>query len=206
MVQSKTCTKCGECKPLDGYYKDKRARDGLYSACKECSRTSSAVWKTANRERVLAKGRAYYSANYGQRVAASRKWKSANRERDRENNRAWRDANTERARENSRAWAAANPDRIRAAAHRRRAKKACAVPQRWTVDSSLSDPLACWWCGRGLLGADSHVDHVLPIALGGPADQANEVPACSGCNTRKGAKHPLVWIAELATADLLGSN
>jgi hypothetical protein len=33
---SKKCTKCGEVKPLDDYYKDRRSKDGRYSKCKIC--------------------------------------------------------------------------------------------------------------------------------------------------------------------------
>jgi len=81
--------------------------------------------------------------------------------------------------------------------HRRRARKACAVPQRWIVDHSLGDPLACWWCGRGLLGAKVTIEHVMPIELKGPTVPSNLVSACSTCNSRKQETHPLVWIAEL---------
>jgi hypothetical protein len=39
----------------------------------------------------------------------------------------------------------------------------------------------------------------MPIKLGGPAVPSNEVLTCHACNLRKGATHPLVWLAEIAS-------
>ena len=128
-------------------------------------------------------------------AAQKRKWRAANPERHLASKRAQRAANIDRYRANDRAWRAANPERRRATRHARRVRQACGVSQRWQVVEC--DPLACYWCGRGLLGADPHVDHVMPISLGGPAVPSNEVMTCATCNLRKSAKHPLVWIAEL---------
>jgi len=55
----KTCSKCGQTKPLDSFYKDKRYRDGRYSACKVCHRDY-----LRNR----------YSANPGRQRAANIKY------------------------------------------------------------------------------------------------------------------------------------
>jgi 5-methylcytosine-specific restriction endonuclease McrA len=41
-----------------------------------------------------------------------------------------------------------------------------------------------------------HVDHVWPSKHGGPDHACNLVPACEQCNTSKGARHVLDWIAE----------
>ena len=41
LVEMKSCTKCGERKPLTDYHKQKGTTDGLRSACKAC--TTSAV-------------------------------------------------------------------------------------------------------------------------------------------------------------------
>lgn len=36
--RTKTCSKCGQLKPVDQFYKDKRHPDGLFSSCKSCHR------------------------------------------------------------------------------------------------------------------------------------------------------------------------
>ena len=38
VVSSKTCTKCGEEKPLDGFYRDRSKTDGRECWCKDCKR------------------------------------------------------------------------------------------------------------------------------------------------------------------------
>jgi 5-methylcytosine-specific restriction endonuclease McrA len=42
---------------------------------------------------------------------------------------------------------------------------------------------SCHWCGAYA----GTVDHVTPVALGGSHELANLVPACSRCNTLRGA-------------------
>lgn len=183
-MESKLCRKCGVVKPLGDYQRNKSRADGRQSYCRECTNEANRAWHHNNRERARENARV---------------WREVNRERHLANGRAWAEANRGRQRENVRAWQRANPDKCAAREHRRRARKSSAVPQRWTVDHTLGDPLACWWCGRGLLGTAVHTDHVMPISLGGPAETANEVMSCGSCNIRKQAKHPLVWIAELVS-------
>lgn len=40
----KTCTKCGEDKPLDAFYSRARRKDGREGSCKSCWNESSAKW------------------------------------------------------------------------------------------------------------------------------------------------------------------
>lgn len=46
---------------------------------------------------------------------------------------------------------------------------------------------------RVRLGGKFHVDHILPIALGGENTRKNLQCLCPSCNVRKGASHPLEW-------------
>lgn len=39
------------------------------------------------------------------------------------------------------------------------------------------------------------IDHVVPLSRGGSNDIANLVPACEGCNRKKGAQTPLEWLS-----------
>ncbi len=49
----------------------------------------------------------------------------------------------------------------------------------------LRDQGTCHYCG----GAAGHVDHVVPLARGGPTHESNLVAACANCNLRKGARY-----------------
>lgn len=42
-----------------------------------------------------------------------------------------------------------------------------------------------------------HVDHILPIALGGTNDPHNLQLLCGGCNIKKGARHPVEYMQSL---------
>ena len=67
-MDSKTCTKCGEPKPLDLFHKNSRAKDGKRPDCKLCVNARNAAWELANRadylaanhEQISARAAAYY--------------------------------------------------------------------------------------------------------------------------------------------------
>ena len=136
---------------------------------------------------------AYYAANRAEVRASHAAYRAANPEKVRASKAAYRAANPEKVRAKVAKYHAANPEKMRARKRRRRARKACAVPQRWVRRLEHDDAL-CYWCGCADV---EHVDHVHPISLGGPAVPSNEVPSCAPCNLRKNNKHPLVWLAEL---------
>jgi 5-methylcytosine-specific restriction endonuclease McrA len=54
----------------------------------------------------------------------------------------------------------------------------------------------CYWCHEKV-GKSYHVDHVMPLALGGSNGPENIVIACISCNLRKSAKHPMDWAGRL---------
>ena len=50
----KTCSKCGQTKPLDSFYKAKGCRDGRRGTCTECRREYNRSWRSANPGRQRA--------------------------------------------------------------------------------------------------------------------------------------------------------
>ena len=173
-----------------------------------CQKCRHAAWCAENKERVTEYRSAYVEANKERLTEYKAEWYQNNKDRLKEasaewyqNNKASRNAsaaryaaaNKERLAEYKAAWNAANPEKRRAAHARRRARKAASVFQFWVRDPDHDDSL-CYWCGSDDV---AHVDHVMPISLGGQATESNEVPSCADCNLRKNAKHPLVWIVEL---------
>lgn len=180
-VTSKICKQCGGVE----FYADGRCKAcrkaqsaARYKANPEKAKARAAAWAAANYERVLARMAAYYAANPG-KVAA----KCA----------AWYAANAEAAKQKSRDRAKANPGAVRAAWQNRRARKIAA-------GGSLSPGLAkrllklqkgkCACCGEPL-GADYHMDHIMPLVLGGSNTDDNMQLLRSRCNQQKCAKHPV---------------
>ena len=60
---TKTCTKCGDTKPLDEYHKNKSRKDGHHAYCKECVREYNRAHLEANREKIEKRRRAYRREN-----------------------------------------------------------------------------------------------------------------------------------------------
>jgi 5-methylcytosine-specific restriction endonuclease McrA len=59
---------------------------------------------------------------------------------------------------------------------------------RWMREAVLErDGMVCQLCGGDIPDGDLHIDHILPVALGGPTRVSNLQAAHSKCNIRKGA-------------------
>ncbi len=50
--QGKTCTKCGEWKPLDEYYARESSKDGFRNDCKECMKSRTRQFRVENLDHV----------------------------------------------------------------------------------------------------------------------------------------------------------
>lgn len=64
--QDKTCTKCGQAKPLDEFNWQRSNKDGRQGRCKAC---------------VDAQNRKWYRENQARKIAANGRWRRENRER-----------------------------------------------------------------------------------------------------------------------------
>jgi 5-methylcytosine-specific restriction endonuclease McrA len=150
-----------------------RAREWVL-ANPDRARARDKAWRKANKDRLRALARELYIAKRDERIAYSAVWAAANRERVREANRRWKRR---------------NPEAVLAGVNRRRARKQTATVVPFTktaLDGRMSMFRGCWVCG----GDASEIDHVKPLAAGGPHCLANLRPICSSCNLRKGARWP----------------
>jgi 5-methylcytosine-specific restriction endonuclease McrA len=59
----KTCTRCGEEKPLEDYHRNHVAKDGRNPRCKKCAIEVAAQWQKDNRDRHAEFVRAYAQSN-----------------------------------------------------------------------------------------------------------------------------------------------
>lgn len=200
----RTCSTCGETKPLTEFAHRKDSPSGFRSACKPCKRAADG--------------------------AAMRRWRERNPDLDRERAREYREQNREKERERFRRYDAANREKRRTAIAKRRAEdpdyhRMLSRKHRaahletyrarcrayWHRRRSGADPAAevdayaellllqpCAYCGE--YAERMTIDHVVPLSRGGTHTIENIVAACGPCNSSKGAKSLEEWMARRSAA------
>lgn len=125
---------------------------------------------------------------------------------------AWQKANPDRFKESKRAWRTANPDRVSITRQRAISKWRLAHPEQWAAivlnasarnrarrRGARLEPVRratvwhrdhgiCYLCGAPADEARWHLEHVVPLALGGEHSYANVKVSHPRCNLRKGAR------------------
>ena len=173
--------------------KAKAIRLAWLKANPEKAKASTAAWNASNPERAKAIVLEWRAAN-PDKVKASRAARyAANPERERAANLAWRADNVDKMKAANAAWARENPEAKRIYAQNRRASK---LKSGGTLSKGLSAKLfklqrgKCACCGKPL-GGDYHLDHIMPIALGGSNTDDNIQLLKQLCNRQKYKKHPI---------------
>ena len=176
-----------------------KAKDAAWSAANaEKVRARVAAWAAANPEKVRARKAAWAAANPEKGWARAAAWRAANPEKAKAQAVAWAAANHEKKRAKDAAWRAANPDKGRVYAHNRRARKKANGGQ---LSPDITDKLLklqkgkCACC-KQRLGKDYHLDHIVPLALGGAHADENMQLLRDVCNLKKGAKHPVDFMQQ----------
>ena len=106
----------------------------------------------------------------------------------------WRIRNRSKYRKYLRAWKRANPERM-AVYDARRVAHIVGVEQDPAVEAfylmvRTAPRLRCYLCGRIVPKKKRHVDHVVPLSLGGLHAVENLACACASCNLAKKDKPP----------------
>ena len=156
--------------------------------CKPCQSARSKKWREDNKEKHIA------------RVA---KWHAENPLRVKEKQAKWAAKNPEKLRLKSARWRAANLDKAREIGrrnqHNRQSKK---TESGGTLSSGLVDKLFVLQrgkcaCGcKKQLGNNYHLDHIMPLSLGGSNTDNNIQLLTATCNMKKHAKHPIDFMQE----------
>lgn len=101
-----------------------------------------------------------------------------------------------RATQRVREWRRANPELAREAVSKRRGKLRLHRLPRGTVAAiGLAQRWRCAVCGAGIRRG-YHLDHVMPLALGGKHERSNLQLLCPPCNLHKNAKDPIAFMQE----------
>jgi 5-methylcytosine-specific restriction endonuclease McrA len=91
-----------------------------------------------------------------------------------------------------------NPEVYRAARARRRARKKLAEGNFTSRDITAIGAKQNWKCKNCevTIKIKYHIDHIMPLALGGSNWPDNLALLCPSCNLRKSDKHPDIWAQE----------
>lgn len=159
----------------------------------EAMRLSSAAWYKKNSERVIEKTSAWHKQNKEKTDAYLKKYYEKNKKEVNEAARKWSIANPEKVKKSQSEYRLRNLEGDRIKTHKRRAAK---VSVGGTLFKGLAGRLfklqkgKCPCCSLPL-GDNYHMDHIMPLALGGSNTDDNIQLLRQRCNSQKCAKHPV---------------
>jgi 5-methylcytosine-specific restriction endonuclease McrA len=206
----KPCVKCGATDRNKG------------GDCRLCNRAYNSKWRAEHAEHIKVSWAKWYAAHADKEKArratedrkiAVAKWTKANPDKVRASKTKYRNKNTERLRvynadryskhhESMKAigakWAADHPENFRLASHRRRARKLAAGGSFSVAEIKAmlkSQKGKCVVC-RTNISKDYHIDHVMPLSLGGSNGITNIQLLCPHCNLTKQARHPVDFMQQ----------
>ena len=206
----KTCTKCKLLQSKSEFYKAKSEKDGLHHNCKSCKK----LYKEANKERNALKRKAHYESNKEYVSAVNKIWSDANKGRKSITNKAlyenkreerliqcwkWYQANKDRIAIVNKAYRHANRERLSIGRNNRRALERNSKGTYSVLDINIllvTQDSKCVYCKTDLIVASKnnyHIDHIMPLKLGGSNFPDNLQLLCPTCNLSKGHKHPDIY-------------
>ena len=209
----RTCLDCGEdishrrgnAKRCEQHAKDRAKKLDIapkirwQNANKKRHAATTKLWAEANKERKRRTNLLWRQANKERIKRVDGKWKAENRAKTRAWTRRWREQNPGASSASSGRWAKAHPEYMRARAQARRAMK---LDQLGCVSGDIEQIIlkrqgnrcAAPWCMKELLArSDWHLDHIMPLSLGGLHGDSNLQILCCNCNCSKNAQHPNEW-------------
>lgn len=167
----KTCTRCKLQKPFAEFHSKSESKDGYQTKCKQCFKEINLRWYTKNKEK---------------RLKTSKEWYDNNKDRKKETQKQWVQNNLEK-------YLAGCCVRR----NRRRCRELNAEGNFSAKDVKRIYDMQRGKCaGCGVKLKKYHVDHIIPLALGGTNWANNLQILCVACNLSKYAKHPIDWANE----------
>jgi 5-methylcytosine-specific restriction endonuclease McrA len=184
--------KCKCCKNKRQAKWRKENRD-YFAVWRESNPSYQSEWASKNKDKKLNYD-ALYRAKHSEKIKLSKLvWSFSNREKLNAYARNYYEKNKEKIKIRYKAWAVNNSEFRRIHHINRRARKLKAGGK---LSLNLSSRLFALQkgkcaCCRKKLSDDYHMDHIMPLALGGLNEDKNIQLLCAKCNLQKHATHPI---------------
>ena len=177
---------------------------------------SAKAWKAANKDKVAAGAKVYRDSHKDEMKALQNAWSAKFPEKRREIARRYYARNPEKCRAKARMYysmfsekAAESRNRYRAKPEYRAIDQNNQIMRRTRIASSVgsvsggivnklmsAQKCMCACCGKRL-GDDFHLDHIMPLALGGKHEDSNIQLLHARCNLQKHSKHPVDFMQQM---------
>lgn len=157
---------------------------------------SRALYYSKNKENISIASRSRYVKNYDSIKIWRRQYYAKTAHSQRESSRVYREKNPEAVALGLKKYYAENPEKFRVYKNNRRAR---ILNAGGMVSTGIAARLLvlqkgkCACCGRSL-NKGYHLDHVMPLALGGENSDENIQLLTPRCNHQKHAKHPVDYM------------
>ena len=181
------CGKCGIELIVGETWYPSRARCHSY-ICIECKKAYNRQYRREHLEERRAHDRQCYAANRQEKLMYSCQWRVQNQDYFRQYNKEHHQEQLDQARRRR----GENPSRAREKSSRYRALRLGATVE--PIDEQKIYELynrTCIYCGSA---NRLELDHLVPLAGGGPHCEDNLVVACKSCNSSKRAKPLIEWL------------
>lgn len=176
--KSGKCKTCAKAAQVERYQKEKEYYQAYRLANAAKTKETNAAWYQHNGDKVRKRKAEAYAANPDSFKERSSAWKASNPTKVRAIDIAWREA---------------NPSAVVSHRQNRRARK---LHTEGRLSAGLAERLfkqqkgKCPCCAQPL-GDRYHLDHIVPLALGGSNTDDNMQLLRSTCNHQKHAKDPI---------------
>jgi len=180
----KTCSKCKITKPFFEFGKHNQTKDGHKSRCKICNAEEMRGYYSTHAESVKNRVNLWISKNKDKHASYVQKWACENMERKKSNNSIWKKR---------------RKDLVNASTQKRRATKKNqlgVVSNNIVVKMMRLQKFLCINCKIDLTQSGYHIDHIMPLSLGGIHADENLQLLCPTCNIKKHNKDPIAWANE----------
>ncbi len=189
---------------LKRYFTGKPCKNGHRSermvshcGCIACAYERTREWglKTENKAIKFEIHKGFIARNPGYNTT----WVRNNKDAQRKFARKWYNKNAQAQIKKATGWRKSNRERARVIVRNRiaRVKNALGTHTAEQVVEMLQrQNWECVGCGASIK-KKRHIDHKMPLLLGGSNDISNLQGLCPRCNCSKNAKHPDVWAREM---------